>query len=58
MVVGSLSKNCQLTPTRSRLTPCLLPTCTEKYFFVPLPTFQSVPISAPHRPRVEGIGFI
>ena len=40
----------------SRLTPSYLPICTEKYFFVPLRTLQSIPISVPHSPRVEGKG--
>lgn len=40
-------------PTCSLLAPSYLPICTEKYFFVPLPTFQSVPISVPQRPREE-----
>lgn len=41
-------------PTSSRLTPCYLPTCTEKYFFVPLPTLKSVRTPTPPSPRVEG----
>lgn len=41
-------------PTRSRLTPSFLPTCTEKYFFVPLQTLRNVRTPTPPSPREEG----
>ena len=43
-------------PTSSRLTPCYLPICTEKYFFVPLPTLKSVFTPTPPRPREKATG--
>lgn len=43
-------------PTRSRPTPSYLPICTEKYFFVPLPTLMSVFTPTPQRPREKATG--
>lgn len=43
-------------PISSLLTPSYLPICTEKYFFVPLPTLRNVQCVPFPRPRVDGNG--
>lgn len=52
--LSRLSKFCQLTVVSSRLTPRYLPTCTEKFFFVPLRTLKNAPAFA--TPTAEGRG--